>query len=170
MTSQYDLGAAKVPACFTNATRTHASTYIHTYIMQVLQEYPYHTYTYTYIYIHISHRCCKSTCTIHAHKSTYIHHAGAARVPVPHIHIHIHLHTYTSCRCCKSATRMGLVLEKYHCSTKSNNATATRLLFVSIAKHKLCFGVSAFFWPTMISMAMACNGAKLKKNSCENFP
>ena len=50
MTSQYDLGAAKVPGCCTNATRTHASTYIH--------------------------------------------HAGAARVPIPHIHMHIHLHTY----------------------------------------------------------------------------
>ena len=29
MTSQYDLGAAKVPGCCTNATRTHASTHIH---------------------------------------------------------------------------------------------------------------------------------------------
>ena len=169
----------------TTHTRTHTSTtYIHhTGAASVSQnglvlekyQYHYHTYMYTYIYIHTSHRCCKSITKwvgagrvprplphTHAHAHPHTPHrcrksitkwVGAGRVPRPllHIHVHVHLHTYIT-----------QVLQENHKNAKSNNATATatRIFFVSIARHKL--------WPATISMAMAVRSRQ--NNCCGHFP
>ena len=144
MPSQYDIGAAKVPGCFTNATRTHASTYIH-HAGAARVPVP-HIHIHIHLHTYTSHRCCKSTCTTHAHTSTYIHHAGAARVPVPHIHIHIHihLHTYTSCRYCKSATRMGWCW-KSTTAVPSQTMLQQRVFFLYQLPNTNCVLVSAHF-------------------------
>ena len=134
----------------TTHTCTHTSTYIHhtgaARVSQnglVLEEYQDHYHTHTHTHTHTPHRCRKSI-------TKWV---GAGRVPRPllHIHVHVHLHTYIT-----------QVLQENHKNAKSNNATATatRIFFVSIARHKL--------WPATISMAMAVHSHQ--NNCCGHFP